>query len=124
MPETQRTALDLVRSRILDSLVSVCRETPVADALRVARSSELLRLPVTESGRAVGSIDRYTLEALAPEEGALSVQHAMSPPMPEVDESASEAEVSRLLGTFTEVLVTREGFPLGLLRRRDLQVWG
>jgi hypothetical protein len=32
MPETQRIALDLVRRRILDPLVSVRRETPVADA--------------------------------------------------------------------------------------------
>jgi predicted transcriptional regulator len=71
----------------------------------------------------VGSVDLWTLEALAPEEGALAVRHAMSPPMPEVDERAAEREVAGLLGTFTEILVTREGFPLGLLTRRDLDVW-
>jgi predicted transcriptional regulator len=120
MTVEERTALDLVERRIIEPLVSVRPGTPVVVALRTALSAGFNRIPVTEEGRAVGSIDLYTLEALAPEEGALAVRHAMAPPLPELDESVGEGDVAEVLSIFTEVLITRAGFPLGLLSRRDL----
>jgi predicted transcriptional regulator len=50
----------------------------------------------------------------------MCVREVLDAPLPEVDERASADEVERILAEFPAVVVTRAGFPLGLLTSEDL----
>jgi predicted transcriptional regulator len=114
------TAIDLVIERIIDPLTAVHPNTPVASALKMALSRGAWAIPVIQGGVQIGSIDVVTLDSLAEEQGALCVGEVLDEPLPEVDERASAAQVAELLATHPAVVVTRVGFPLGLLTTEDL----
>jgi predicted transcriptional regulator len=117
---TVTTAFDLVLERIIDPLTAAYPGTPVVVALRNALGRGAWAIPVVEGGAQVGSVSVPSLESLAAEQGAMCVREVLEPPLPEVDERALLSEVEALLAEYPAVVVTRGGFPLGLLTSEDL----
>ena len=116
----ETTAFDLVLGRIIDPLTAAYPGTPVVTALRNALGRGAWAIPVVEGGAQIGSVSVPSLESLAPEQGAMCVREILEPPLPEVDERAPLSAVVSLLADHPAVVVTRAGFPLGLLTSEDL----
>jgi predicted transcriptional regulator len=114
-------ALDLVIARIIDPLVAVRPTSAVVDAQRLLHQRLAPALPVIEGTTQVGSISAETADSLGYEGGALLVREVMEPPLGELDEHATLADVAAAIALGGAVLVTRESFPIGLLSAEDVR---
>ncbi|MEM7163470.1 MAG: pyridoxal-phosphate dependent enzyme [Bacteroidota bacterium] len=98
LPETNKTALDLVNKHVGKKLVTVMQEEPVNNALQLMIQYKISQIPVKNfKGEFVGSVEESRL-LKAVSEGKdlhkLLVKEVMNPPFEVVDQQTELSEIS------------------------------
>ena len=106
------------------ALVTVARNTPVREALKLITDYDISQLPVCEGDACVGSIPESLLMARIIEDPTIlerPVSTIMEAPFPVVDEALPMANISRLLTRqCPAVLVRSDGAIAGIITRYDM----
>src|SRR5881398_10273 len=129
------TVAELMRSKRAEetevpALITIAAHQKVGEAIDVMQRYSISQLPVVRDGEVqsladvIGSLqDRDLLDRVFKNADALheDVAAAMQPPLAAVEEGASvDAIFAALTGRSNEVLVAREGKPVGVVTRSDL----
>ena len=105
------TAKDLISSNQKGELISVDVHTTIANALQIMMQHDFSQMPVTDSGRIVGSINEnhlYKSVVQNPEIKSLKVGEIMTPAFPFVDISAPIDSLSAMLTLDNPALLVRD----------------
>jgi cystathionine beta-synthase len=92
-------AMDLIRDHAGKHLVTVTAENPVSQALILMNQYGISQIPVVSENGCVGSLsDTHLFSKLLanPELKEMPIKHVMEAPLPEVNETASIEEISKL----------------------------
>jgi cystathionine beta-synthase len=104
-------AKDIVGSKSDGDLVTLGKDNPVSEAIRVMKDNDIAQLPITdENGVIVGSITEnviYTKLLDNPDIKHLSVENIMAEPFPQLDSSATYNQVSSLLNKENNAVLIR-----------------
>jgi cystathionine beta-synthase len=104
-------AKDIVGSKSDGDLVTLFKDNPVSEAIRVMKDNDIAQLPITdENGVIVGSITEnviYTKLLDNPDIKHLSVENIMAEPFPQLDSSATYNQVSSLLNKENNAVLIR-----------------
>lgn len=104
-------AKDIVGSKSDGDLVTLAKDNPVSEAIRVMKDNDIAQLPITdENGVIVGSITEnviYTKLLDNPDIKHLSVENIMAEPFPQLDSSATYNQVSSLLNKENNAVLIR-----------------
>ena len=95
----KKNAMDLIRDHAGKHLVTVTAENPVSQALILMNQYGISQIPVVSENVCVGSLsDTHLFSKLLanPELKEMPVKHVMEAPLPEVSETASIEEISKL----------------------------
>ena len=125
--EQQETRTDLRAKEILQSkVISVQKDVPVSDAVRLMMKHGYSQLPVCDGEHAVGSISEKTISSKVlegkdlKELSTIPIKDVMDEAFPQVGEDAPLSLISRLLQVYPAVLVSKKGSAIGILTKADL----
>jgi len=125
--EQQETRKDFRAKEILQrKVISVQKDAPVSDAVRVMMKHGYSQLPVCDGEHPVGSISEKTIssQVLSGKElnelSAIPIRDVMDEAFPQVDEDAPLSLISGLLQVYPAVLVSKKGAAIGILTKADL----
>lgn len=122
----QHTAFEILMAKreSPDRFLSCTPETPVADAIKLMRKSEISQIPVLEDGKNVGVVEENRIIDLLIQKAdvdKMCVRDVMGPPLPEVDLYASVTQISALLTRgIPAVLVKMSGWSYSIITKFDL----
>lgn len=122
------TALEVVRAKQQQGIVSVSPSSSIADAVAVMHKHNISQLPVIHNRHVVGSVDETNLMQLVHNGAQINkpVETIMGKPFPVVTSSTDIQEIYRLLlGPNPAVIVEENGVATSILTRLDLvDYWG
>jgi cystathionine beta-synthase len=108
----------------LPALISLNPKDKLNTAVKVMHAYGISQLPVIDHGQLVGSLDEASLMKFSHDSIDFSQQEIgpmMGKALPAVDEGTEIGEAYRvLLSGSTGIIITRSGYPLGVLTRTDL----
>jgi len=106
--------------------IGVRRQDPVSKATTIMKQTGFSQLPVLDKGFAVGSISEKSILTQIVKGKDLSelsrehVENVMDEPFPQLDEHSPLSAVLALLQYSPAVILTKRGYPSGIVTRADL----
>lgn len=124
--DREGTAAELLNTKDqhLPALISLEPESLAFEALRIMRDHGVDQIPVISAGKVMGTVREdqiFELFMSKADPQKVNVSSIMTSPLPEVDETASIEEVSRMLAHETKAVLVRRGSgQRGIVTKADL----
>lgn len=107
-------------------VVSIQRSEPVSEVVRIMKEHGYSQIPVLDGKQSVGSISEKAIlrQILAGKEleeiSRLPTEKIMEEAFPQINEDAPLSLITRLLQTYSAVLVAKKGAIVGIVTKADL----